>query len=107
MAMRAETAAFVLVLALSAGAARAQEAGSSLTLQSAADAPAHRIIDGVDWVCQGAVCAAAPGGLEQPAARACRRVVRELGPVTAFTWQGETLTPQQVAACDAAAAGKR
>jgi hypothetical protein len=104
--MRASFVASVLVLAASAGAAWAQGAGSSLTLQSAAGAPAHTIIDGVTWVCQGADCTAAAGGAEQPAARACRRVVHVLGPMSAFTWQGENLTPQQVAACNTAA-GKR
>ena len=102
--MRASSvAAFVLVLAASAGAAWAQGAGSSLTLQSAAGAPAHVIIDGAAWVCQGGVCTAAPGGMDQPAARACRRVVLQLGPVSDFTWQGQSLTPQQVAACNSAA----
>lgn len=101
--MRASTAAFVLVLAASADASWAQGAGSSLTLQNAAGAPAHVIIDGAAWVCQSGVCTAGPGGMEQPAARACRRVVRELGPVSAFTWQGQSLTPEQVGACNTAA----
>jgi len=102
--MRASTLAFALVMAACAGSAWAQGERSSLTLQSAAGAPAHVIIDGAAWDCQGATCTAGPGGMEQPAARACRRVVRELGPVSAFTWQGQSLTPDQVAACNTAAA---
>lgn len=97
----------ILALALGAGAlsapAFAMQAGSSLTLQNPAGAPAHVIIDGAAWVCQGGVCTAAPGGAEQPTERACRRVVRELGPVTAFTWLGRSLNAQQVAACNTAA----
>jgi hypothetical protein len=30
-------------------------------------------------------------------------VVRELGPVTAFSWLGRALAPDQIAACNAAA----
>lgn len=97
---------FVLGVAFAAAAASpalAQGAGSSLTLRSPDGAPAHVIIDGAAWVCQGASCIAAPGGLEQPADRACRRVVHELGPVTAFTWQGQALSPDRIAACNSAA----
>lgn len=101
--MRASTVAFGLVLAASAGAARAQGAGSSLTLQSPAGAPAYVIIDGAAWTCQGAVCTAGASGMDQPAQGVCRRVVHVLGPVSAFTWRGQTLTPEQVAACNTAA----
>ena len=101
--MRIFFAGVAVAAGVAAVPAFAQGAGSSLTLETPAGAPAQVIIDGAAWVCHGAACAAGPGGLDQPAARACRRLVRELGPVTAFTWQGQRLTPQQVAACDAAA----
>ena len=96
---------FVLALAAAAAAspALAQNVGSSLTLQNPAGAPAHVIIDGAAWACEGASCTAGPGGLDQPADRACRRVVRELGPVTAFSWQGRSLSADRVAACNSAA----
>ncbi|WP_409449663.1 CC_3452 family protein, partial [Brevundimonas sp.] len=43
----------------------------------------------------------ASGGASQPAARACRRVVAKLGPVTAFSYKGEALDAQALAACNA------
>jgi hypothetical protein len=103
---------FSLLLVLAAAAAASpvlaqdpnQDGGSRLVLQSPAGAPAHVIIDGAAWVCEGAVCTAGPGGMDQPVERACRRVVRELGPVTAFAWQGRSLAPEKIAACNAAAA---
>ena len=102
--MRIVIAGLALAAGLASSPALARDQGSSLVLQSPAGARAEVIVDGAAWVCHGAVCATGPGGLDQPAARACRRLVRALGPVTAFTWQGQRLTPQQVAACDAAAA---
>ena len=101
--MRTLIVCLALASALGAGPASARDPGSSLTLQNPQGAPGHVIIDGAAWVCQGAVCTAAPGGMEQPTERACRRVVRELGPVTAFTWLGRALSPEQIAACNSAA----
>jgi hypothetical protein len=102
--MRTLSFAFAAAVLAAASPALAQSgAGSSLTLQSPMGAPAHLIIDGAAWVCEGASCTAAPGGVDQPTERACRRVVRELGPVTAFTWQGQSLKPDRIAACNTAA----
>jgi hypothetical protein len=98
---------FALAAAAAASPALAQDQGSRLVLQNPAGAPAHVIIDGAAWVCEGAACTAAPGGMDQPVERACRRVVRELGPVSEFVWQGRALSPEKVAACNAAAAPKR
>jgi hypothetical protein len=94
--------AFVLaaVLALAAPAV-AQTPANSLTLADASTAPAGRtIIDGADWTCEGATCTAT-GGANQPAARACRRVVARVGKVTAFTWKGQALSAEQLATCNA------
>jgi len=94
-----------LTLALSFAAATgamAQPNGSNLTLANAGDAPAKVIIDGATWKCASGVCVAS-GGKAQSAERACRRIVAKLGQVTAFTWRGETLTAEAVAACNAAA----
>lgn len=94
--------AFILAAALLVAApALAQSGGSSAVLADAATAPSARVIvDGASWSCDGAQCTAS-GGANQPAARACRRVAARLGPVTAFTWKGQALTAQQIAACNA------
>ena len=74
---------------------------SSAVLADAAKAPAAAsIIDGASWRCEGANCTAT-GGANQPAARACRRVVARFGAVTAFTYKGVELTAEQIAACNA------
>jgi len=73
---------------------------SSATLADAGSAPARLIIDGATWSCEGVQCSAS-GGSNQPAPRACRRVAARLGDVTAFTWKGTALTPDQIAACNA------
>ena len=79
----------------------AQTSATSAVLADAARAPAEAtIIDGASWRCEGATCTAS-GGANQPATRACRRVVARFGPVTAFSYKGVTLTAEQIAACNA------
>jgi hypothetical protein len=74
---------------------------TSATLADAASAPSGRvIIDGATWRCEGDSCTAT-GGANQPASRACRRVVARLGEVTAFSWKGTALSAEELAACNA------
>ena len=95
----------VLLLAaalLAAAPAFAQTpATTSAVLVDAARAPAARtIIDGASWSCNGAACTAT-GGANQPATRACRRVVARFGAVSSFSYKGVALTAEQIAACNA------
>ena len=76
-------------------------APTSLTLTDAAKAPARAtIIDGARWSCEGATCTAS-GGTEQPATRACRRVVQKFGAVSAFSYKGVELSAEELAVCNA------
>ncbi|MDP3800855.1 hypothetical protein [Brevundimonas sp.] len=76
-------------------------AATSAVLADAARAPAARtIIDGASWNCDGASCTA-NGGANQPATRACRRVVARFGAVSSFSYKGVALTAEQLAACNA------
>ncbi|WP_298097452.1 hypothetical protein [Brevundimonas sp.] len=94
----------VLLLAaalLAAAPAFAQTPATSAVLVDAARAPAARtIIDGASWSCTGATCTAT-GGANQPATRACRRVVARLGAVSSFSYKGVALSAEQIAACNA------
>lgn len=73
---------------------------TSAVLADATRAPAAAIIiDGASWRCEGATCTAS-GGTNQPATRACRRVVARFGPVTSFSYKGVALTAEQIAACN-------
>jgi len=93
----------IAALALAVPAA-AQTPATSLTLADASSAPSGRvIIDGAGWTCDANGDCTAFGGREQPADRACRRVVARLGPVTAFSWKGQALNEQEIAACNASA----
>lgn len=75
-------------------------AATRLTLADAATAPARpTIIDGARWSCEGATCTAS-GGAEQPATRACRRVVQKFGAVTAFSYKGVALSAEDLAVCN-------
>lgn len=100
--MRKLALTLALSFAAAAGAASAQGSQNNLTLADASKAPEKVIVDGAMWKCASGVCMAT-GGKSQSAERACRRVVAKLGPVTAFTWRGETLSPEALAACNAAA----
>ncbi|MEY3841530.1 MAG: hypothetical protein RLZZ542_640 [Pseudomonadota bacterium] len=94
----------VLLLAaalLAAAPAFAQTPATSAVLVDAARAPAARtIIDGASWSCTGATCTAT-GGANQPATRACRRVVARFGAVSSFSYKGVALNAEQIAACNA------
>jgi hypothetical protein len=94
--------ALLIAAALFAAAAPAvaQGAASSAVLADESRAAARTIIDGATWRCEGASCTAT-GGANQPATRACRRVVARFGEVSAFTWKGVTLSAEEVAACNA------
>jgi len=84
-----------------AAPAFAQPPVSSAVLTDAARAPAGRtIIDGATWRCDGGACTAT-GGANQPAARACRRVVARFGAVSAFAYKGVALTAAELATCNA------
>lgn len=74
---------------------------TSAVLADAARAPAARtIIDGASWSCTGTACVAT-GGANQPATRACRRVVIRFGAVSSFSYKGTVLSAEQIAACNA------
>lgn len=94
--------ALLIAAALFAAApAFAQAPGTSAVLADASNAPAApTIIDGASWRCEGASCTAT-GGANQPATRACRRVVARIGAVSAFSYKGVALTAEQIAACNA------
>ncbi len=102
--MRILTAAAVIGLAL-AGSATAQTRTTSFTLQNTAMTPTEAvIIDGASWRCgEDNVCVATGRVAEQPATRACRRVVARVGALASFTWQGRALTADQLATCNTAA----
>ena len=89
------------VFAAAPAFAQPAQAPTRLTLSDASRAPTGRtIIDGANWRCEGATCTAS-GGANQPAARACRRVVQRVGPVTSFAWKGVELSAAELAACNA------
>lgn len=83
-----------------AAPALAQAPVSSAVLADASKAPARTIIDGAAWRCEGDSCTAT-GGANQPATRACRRVVARFGAVSAFSYKGVALSAEQLAACNA------
>ena len=83
----------------------AQSNGSSFTLQNTAQAPqAAMVIDGASWRCGADGACVGTGGTSQPAPRACRRVVAKVGAVSSFTYKGVTLSAEQLATCNVAAA---
>ena len=101
--MRARSTALLLALGLlTATAAVAQTpAATRAVIADASRAPARAtIIDGANWRCEGQTCTAT-GGANQPAPRACRRVVARFGQVTEFSYRGAALSAEELAACNA------
>jgi hypothetical protein len=91
-------------LAASFGTAASAQSGEGATLTLLAAGPTQLIQDGAAWRCDGTECRAAKvKGL--PALHACKRLVREVGAVSAFAWRGKSLDTAQLAACNASAKG--
>lgn len=93
-------ALIVAAAMLIAAPALAQAPTSSATLADASKGEARTIIDGASWRCEGTSCTAT-GGANQPASRACRRVVAKFGAVEAFTYKGVALSADELTACNA------
>lgn len=102
--MRALILAAALVMAGATPGLTASNS-SSFTVQNTARTPqAPVIIDGASWRCGADSVCTATGGASQPAPRACRRVVAKVGAVASFTYRGVTLSAEELATCNAAAA---
>jgi hypothetical protein len=96
------------LLALPASPSLAQSGTvSSFTVQNTAFTPqAPFILDGVSWRCGSDNVCTGTGGQSQPATRACRRLAATVGiALNSFTYKGVTLTSDQLATCNIAAAG--
>jgi hypothetical protein len=96
------------LLSLSATPGLAQSStASSFTLQNPAFTPqAPFILDGVSWRCGADNVCTGTNGQPQPVARACRRLATKVGiALNSFTYRGVTLTSDQLATCNIAAAG--
>lgn len=87
-----------LALTLAAGAVHAAESRARL----AEPRTETRIIDGASWRCEGKECTAR-GGKEQPALRACKRVVAQLGKAESYAQRGEELAADKLDECNSAA----
>ncbi len=102
--MRAIALAAALILA-GATPGLTQSNTSSFTVQNTATTPqAPVIIDGASWRCGADSVCVGSGGASQPAPRACRRIAAKVGALASFTYKGVTLTAEQLASCNTAAA---
>lgn len=82
----------------------AATAGNATTYRvSLAEATDQRtpVIRNAAWVCDGTECATAAA--RSGPANSCVHIVRELGPVTAFTSDGEALSEEELAECNSRA----
>ncbi|WP_165190237.1 CC_3452 family protein [Caulobacter soli] len=61
----------------------------------------HLVFDGTLWRCQGDTCRSTQVK-SLPPLRTCKRLARELGPITGFGYRGVTLTDAQLAQCNPA-----
>ena len=88
-----------LAAAITPAQAQPRANGPFYTAQLAQPTETTRAVaGGVAWNCQGSNCAA-PKGTSRPL-RMCRELKREVGQVTAFTANGETLSAEDLARCN-------
>ena len=59
----------------------------------------HIVFDGAVWRCKADVCRS-PQVKSLPPLRSCKRLARELGPITSFGYRGVTLSDEDLAACN-------
>ena len=59
----------------------------------------HVVFDGTVWRCKADVCRS-PKVKSLPPLRTCKRLARELGPITRFGYRGVTLSADQLAECN-------
>lgn len=99
---------FAACVVLAAHPASAQ-VRSEATLASPAATPATVVVDDVTWRCEGAACvgvAERRSGLDS-LMKECRKVAAEIGPITAYSSRGRTLSERNVAVCNRLAAKAR
>ncbi|TCS10234.1 hypothetical protein [Caulobacter sp. BK020] len=90
----------VAALAATGGPAMAETKAQNgwLTL-SAPAAQEHVVFDGAVWRCKGDTCRSTQVK-SLPPLRSCKRLARELGPITGFGYRGVTLSDAQLAQCN-------
>jgi len=96
----------VAALAATGGPAMAETKPQNgwLTL-SAPTTQDHIVFDGAVWRCEGAACRSTQVK-SLPALRSCKRLARELGPITGFSYRGVTLSDADLAQCNPARIAK-
>ena len=96
----------VAALAATSGLAMAETKPQNgwLTL-SAPTTRDHIVFDGAAWRCKSDVCRS-PQVKSLPPLRSCKRLARELGTVTAFSYRGVVLSDAQLADCNPTQAAK-
>lgn len=96
----------VAALAATGGPAMAETKPQAgwLTL-SAPTTQDHLVFDGAVWRCKAEVCRATQVK-SLPPLRSCKRLARELGPITSFGYRGVTLSDAQLAECNPAQVAK-
>ncbi|WP_426030872.1 CC_3452 family protein [Caulobacter sp. DWP3-1-3b2] len=75
-----------------------RQEGGWLTLQTPTTQD-HTVFDGAVWRCKADICRS-PQVKAMPPMRSCRRLVRELGPISSFGFRGVTFSEADLAACN-------
>ena len=90
----------VAALAATGGPAMAETKPQNGWLTLSAPATQDKIVfDGAVWRCQAEVCRSTLVK-SLPPLRSCKRLARELGPITSFSYRGVTLSDAQLADCN-------
>lgn len=89
--------------ATSPAAARPRDFSADAVLKTAASGPTQIVLDGRTWRCEGLLCKGFASGApaSQPALQECRRVMRKVGPLTAYRSGSRTLDAAALESCNA------
>jgi len=90
----------VAALAATGGPAMAETKAQNGWLTLSAPTTQHHVVfDGAVWRCEGDTCRSTQVK-SLPPLRSCKRLARELGPITSFGYRGVTLSEAQLADCN-------
>lgn len=100
--MTTRVSALAAALALSAGAAAAADTRVTASLEQPVSAQTRVVAGGAVWNCQGSTCSAAAASSRSLGYRACKELVKKVGPVTAYGGR-QPLEAEQLAKCNVTA----
>ena len=98
--MKIQMIALAAALSMAAGSAFAEDTAHA-TLKTPVSTETHAVAGGATWLCFGSSCATTSETIGATlSVWSCKALVRSVGPVTAYSLNGNSLTADQIERCN-------